>query len=269
MSTATTTATTTHDLPAHEPAPLRGNAPSRSTLVAVELRKMVDTRAGRWLLLATGLVVLAAAVARLVTGDVAERTFTDALQITMLPLGVLLPVIGILAATGEWSQRTAVSTFALVPRRGRVLTGKVGAVLVLGLAGFAVALVAAAAATLVGSAAASIPDPWRLDGGAAAQALLFLLLSVLWGVGFGLLLVLPGLAIVGFFVLPTVFTIVGQLASSLEDVLRWVDPNVALSPLTDATTSGADWARVATASLLWIAVPLAVGVWRNLRREVK
>jgi hypothetical protein len=263
------TATVTHDAPVRDPAPLRGNPPSASTLVRVELRKMVDTRAGRWLLVATGLVVLAAGIARLLTGDVADRTFIDAVQITTLPLGVLLPVIGILAATGEWSQRTAVSTFALVPRRGRVLRGKVGAVLLLGLAGFVVALVAAAVATVVGGAAADLADPWRIDDGALAQALLFLLLSVVWGLAFGLALVQPGLAIVGFFVLPTVFTIIGQLAPGLQDGLDWVDPNVALAPLTDGTTAGADWGRIATASLLWIAVPLALGVRRNLRREVK
>ncbi|MDO9407937.1 hypothetical protein [Patulibacter sp.] len=263
------TATLTPDTSVRDAASPRGSAPSTWTLIAVELRKMTDTRAGRWLLLATGLVAAAAAVAQGLTGDVANRTFVDAVQITMLPLGVLLPIIGILAATGEWSQRTAVTTFALVPRRGRVLAGKVGAVLVLGAGGFVVALLAAAVATVVGSAAAELTDPWRIDGGALAQALLFLGLSVVWGLAFGLLLVQPGLAIVGFFVLPTIFTVVGQLASGLKDALEWIDPNVALAPLSDATTSGADWGRIATASILWIAVPLALGIRRNLRREVK
>ncbi|WP_026912737.1 ABC transporter permease [Patulibacter minatonensis] len=261
MSTATAPATAVRGL--------RGSAPSAPALARVELRKMVDTRAGRWLLIAAALIAVAAALARMLTGDVQDRTFLDAFQITLLPFGVLLPVIGILAATGEWSQRTALSTFALVPRRDRVIAAKGLAVLVLGLAGLVIAVLAAGAATAVGSLTADLPDPWTTSGGAFAQAVLFQELSVLWGLGFGLVLFAPAVAIVAFFVLPTIFTLLGQLASGLEDPLRWVDPNLALSPLADGNASGTEWARVATASALWIAIPIAVGVWRTMRREVK
>ncbi|MFD0473812.1 hypothetical protein ACFQ0B_40345 [Nonomuraea thailandensis] len=35
-----------------------------------------------------------------------------------IAMGVLLPVLGILTVTGEWSHRTALTTFTLEPRRG-------------------------------------------------------------------------------------------------------------------------------------------------------
>lgn len=247
----------------------RGTAPSPSTLARVELRKMVDTRAGRWLLIAAALIAVVAAVVRMLTGDAADRTFIDALQITLLPAGVLLPVIGILAATGEWSQRTALSTYALVPRRGRVVAAKALAVVLLGLAGLVAAVAAAAVATVVGAAGGGAPDAWSGSAGAVGQVVLFQELNVLWGLGFGLVLFAPATAIVAFFVLPTLFTVVGELAKGLQGTLDWLDPNSALSPLTDGTTGGEDWARILTSSLLWIALPLAVGTYRTLRREVK
>ena len=58
---------------------------------------------------------------------------------------LLLPIVGILLVTSEWSQRTAQVTFTLVPRRGRVLAAKVSASVVLALVAFALALVLAVA----------------------------------------------------------------------------------------------------------------------------
>ena len=38
---------------------------------------------------------------------------------------VILPIIAILSVTGEWSQRSGLTTFTLVPHRGRVIPAKV------------------------------------------------------------------------------------------------------------------------------------------------
>ena len=40
------------------------------------------------------------------------------------PMTVILPIIAILAITGEWSQRTGLTTFTLVPHRSRVIAAK-------------------------------------------------------------------------------------------------------------------------------------------------
>jgi len=257
------------------PAAARPGAGSRSTgatlptLARVELRKMIDTRAGRWVLLVAGLLIVVAAVARALTGAAADQTFGSAFSMTMLPAGVLLPVIGILAASGEWSQRTALTTFALTPRRGRVVAAKALAVLVLGVGGILVGLAAAALGAALASVVGDAPDPWSAGAGELAQGALFQELSVLWGLGFGLLLFSPAAAIVAFFVLPMLFSILGELATGLQSTLEWIDPNVAFSALTEGDAAGGDWPRIAVSAVLWVALPLAAGVVRTLRREVK
>ena len=40
-------------------------------------------------------------------------------------------------------------------------------------------------------------------------------------------------------------------------------------PLTEGTMTGEDWGQLATASLAWVGVPLAIGCYRILTREVK
>ena len=40
---------------------------------------------------------------------------------------ILLPIIGILLVSSEWSQRTALITFTLVPKRMRVMSAKIAA----------------------------------------------------------------------------------------------------------------------------------------------
>ena len=58
---------------------------------------------------------------------------TSYLGLSVLPMAILLPVLGIMSATQEWSQRTGLTTFTLEPRRGRVVTAKVVAAALLGL----------------------------------------------------------------------------------------------------------------------------------------
>ena len=99
-------------------------APSLPQLVAIELRKTVDTRAGFWLLAASALLAIAVVGLTLAFGHATDLMFGVFFERTVGTVGVLLPVVGILAIASEWSQRTAVTTFALVPRRERVIAAK-------------------------------------------------------------------------------------------------------------------------------------------------
>ena len=99
--------------------------PGLGRLVAVELRKMVDTRAGFWMQVATVALTVVAVIVRSVAGDAADHTFASVLDARRVqPAAVLLPVVGILLVTSEWSQRTGMITFALVPVRSRVVGAK-------------------------------------------------------------------------------------------------------------------------------------------------
>ena len=55
--------------------------PGLGRLVAVELRKMVDTRAGFWLQVAMVALTVAVVVVRLLVGDAADHTFQSVLDV--------------------------------------------------------------------------------------------------------------------------------------------------------------------------------------------
>jgi ABC-type transport system involved in multi-copper enzyme maturation permease subunit len=83
------------------------------------------------------------------------------------PVGILLPVLGILSVTSEWSQRTALTTFTLVPNRFRVIGAKIAAVAVLAVASLVIAFVVGAVANLVAGGA------WDFGAMTVLQALVF------------------------------------------------------------------------------------------------
>src|SRR5918993_3472802 len=101
-------------------------------LVEVELRKLGDTRAGRWLLITIGVITLAAITIYFLTSPPSNRTFIGFTSFAATPQGFLLPVLGILLVTSEWSQRTALVSFTLEPHRWRLIAAKVLASLLAG-----------------------------------------------------------------------------------------------------------------------------------------
>lgn len=237
--------------------------PPLRRLVAVELRKMADTRAGFWLLAAVGLIAAGMVVIQLLTADsAADRTLGDLFRATIEPVSILLPVIGILAVTSEWSQRTALTTFALVPARGRVVAAKLLAAIALAL----VAVVACLAAAVVGTAIGG--SDWDLAASAVGSAALYHVLAMLIGAGFGLLLLSTAPAIVAYFVLPTAWAILGEAIGALREPAEWLDTARTMAPLADDVMAGADWARLATSVALWALLPLVAGLVRLARREV-
>jgi ABC-type transport system involved in multi-copper enzyme maturation permease subunit len=232
-------------------------------LTVVELRKLADTRAGLWLLIIIGLAVVATAVIQLLTADAADQSFNNFLQFALLPTSVLLPVLGILSMTGEWSQRTALTTFTLVPERGRVIAAKLLAGVLIALAASAVGFGVAATATLIAGG-----HGWTMTAAVAGQTVLGQVLYVLMGLGFGALLMNSPLALVTYFALPLVWSILGATIKGLRHVTPWLDMSVASGPLGAPGMTSTDWAHLATAAGLWVVVPLVLGTLRALRREV-
>jgi ABC-2 type transport system permease protein len=80
--------------------------PSLSRLTAVELRKLVDTRAGFWLLTVIGLLTALLVTADLIWEDREILGLRRLLGDAVVVPGLLLPVLGVLLVTSEWSQRT-------------------------------------------------------------------------------------------------------------------------------------------------------------------
>lgn len=237
-------------------------------LLRVELRKMVDTRAGRWLLFVIA-ALLAGVAAIIFFSGAGGRTFGSFLNSLSVPMLLLTPIVAILAATGEFSQRTALTTFALEPRRQRVVAAKTVASLLVGVLSYAVCLALAAVGHAASVALRDTPSAWSVDAGVLWGLGAVLAISVLQGMAFGLALLNTALAIAAFLVIPTVWSIVAALVPRLAEVAPWVDLGAATAPLFDASRmAAADWAHLASASAIWVLVPLVVGRWRVQRSEI-
>ncbi|WP_433129978.1 ABC transporter permease [Micromonospora sp. CA-240977] len=262
----TTTAPAADAVAPRQHTPVR--RPSLLRLSTVELRKLVDTRAGRWLLITIGLATAAIVTLQLIYAGDADQTFLNFFVPSLLPVSVLLPVLGILSITGEWSQRTALTTYALVPRRERVVAAKLTAVSLTALASVLTSLAVAAVGTLVASATGGA-GTWQFDGSLLLNAVVIQVTSVLMGAAFGLLLLNPPLAIVGYLLLPTLWGVLGEMVKPLRGPSEWLDTSKTMDPLfsSDALTGG-QWGRIAVSLLVWMALPLAAGLFRTLRREV-
>jgi hypothetical protein len=244
------------------------HGPSLARLTGVELRKMVDTRAGRWFLGVIALISVAVIVLDVIFGEAPERRlapyFVDAAGIA----GFLLPVLGILAVTAEWSQRTALTTFTLVPRRGRVAAAKLLSAVAIGVLTTAVCFVAAAVANLATLAFTDGDGSWRVAGSAIGTTLLYMTISVVGGVAFGMLLLNSPLAIVLYFFLPLVWAALGATVKALRTAAEWLDITTTTLPLGANEMTGGAWARLGVSVAVWVLLPLAVGWLRLLRKEV-
>jgi ABC-2 type transport system permease protein len=239
------------------------------TLGMVELRKSTDTRAARWLLAAVAGLAVAAPAAQVAFGEPGGRTLAALAGAAQLPVSVLLPVLAVLSVTSEWSQRTALTTFTLVPARGRVVAAKLAAVAVLGLAAAAAALGAAAAAFAIGTATGHADGGWRLSPALAGQLALVDVTTMLCGFGFGLLLLSSAPAVAAYYAVPIGWAAAGRLVPALDPAAGWLDLSRTRAPLADVGVTAADWARFGVSALLWVALPVLLGALRTARAEIR
>jgi len=269
-------------MPYSAPAPgsmpsldVSGTAPVPLTrLVGVELRKSFDTRAGRaYSFTVLGLCALVMLViALLVTGDFHDlENFLTAMGGT---LSFFLPIIPILLVTQEFGQRTGLVTFALEPRRPRVVVAK----LVAGLAITLGVMVVALLLSVVGGALSTVRGfdvDWSLGLSQLWSFVLATLIAVFIGFAIAMLVMNTAAAIVIYFVYSLILpTVVGFLSAFIDwfaDLAPWIEFNTAQQPLFsgDYRPSVEEWGQILTAGILWLGVPLALGVWRLLRAEMK
>jgi ABC-2 type transport system permease protein len=245
-------------------------------LVRVELRKSYDTRAGFWLLLSiAGVVGLMLAIATIITVVQAEVVrYGDFVAIAAYITGVLLPILAIMLVTSEWSQRSAMVTFTLEPRRPHVVMAKLVVGILLTLLTLAVALVLG----LVCNGICELANPdlttWELGADELAGFVVTQVLAMLGGFALATLLLNTPAAIVLFFVykyaLPGVFAIGNALIGWFEDVSVWLDFQDAQADIYEWNLSGTEeWSHLIVSGLIWLVLPLGLGLWRITRAEVK
>lgn len=251
--------------PTHEKLPTAFKRPSLARLSMIELRKVLDTRSGRWFLIAISALVVAAVANYLIQTD-GPLVLTDVLNNPTDVLRLLLPALGVLSMTGEWTTRTALTTFTLVPRRGRVLVAKLAALLMITIA---VVLITAATATLGVGVTAAVTGQRAdfTDGvGGVGQMLIVLALWMLMAAGIGALLHSTAAALVCFLVFPVAVSTAAVLALGAERA-AWVNIVVAINDVSDLHLDHPIGPPL-TAVVLWVFLPLVAGTVRTLRRQV-
>jgi hypothetical protein len=236
---------------------------------------MLDTRSGFWLiasiaitaLLATGGVILWAP-----EGQLTYSTFATAIR---FPVVIILPLIAILAVTSEWSQRTGLTTFTLIPHRYRIITAKAIGSVTIAIAAMALTFAVGAVGNLLGAAIKGGPLVWDVTFTQCLYYVLGMVLSLLVGFMLGVLVRASTGAIVAYFILtfllPTLFGLLASSAQWFHTLQPWVDSQFAQSGLFvfDKSLSGEQWAQIGVTGLIWLVIPMIVGLRLVMRAEVK
>lgn len=244
--------------------------PTMVQLIRIELRKLRDTRSGAAMM--TTMLALGFGIPLIMLIVVADSLgFANYMLGAEALTRLLLPAVIINLVTSEWSQRAAMTTFTLVPGRARVLTAKFGAALTatVMLYGFIVAV--AAAMTLVEGAFASGPTQWDLSWSDIGLDGLTFVWTTLFAFALATLALNTATGLVSFYIisigLPPILNM-GLLVKGLGSVIPWISPDAPNEVYLDPT-NGASWAHLATATLLWVGIPLAIGIRRVMTTEIK
>jgi ABC-2 type transport system permease protein len=243
-------------------------------LVKIELRKMFNTRSGFWMLVSIGVLSVIATGAVLIFAPDSEIAYENIAKAIGFPMSVILPMVAILGVTSEWSQRSGLTTFTLVPSRGRVIGAKAFATFVVGVVSTAVAFAVGAVGNLLGSTIMGLDTVWDVSLAAAAQILLGNLVGMAIGFTLGVVLRNSSAAIVGYFVvsfvMPGILVLLAQVRDWFGDLQPWIDWNYTQVALFEyGTDTAREWAMLASTTAIWIALPLVIGLHFLRRSEVK
>lgn len=247
--------------------------PSRTVpfarLTAVEIRKLTDTRTAVVLLT---LLVLGAVGAMLL------RTFVFTQDVQHLQavatstgpvLSLFLPILGIISVTSEWSRRTALTTFALEPRRWRVLVAKAAAGTAVAIVTSALMIAVAYPTTAAVAAARDTAASFALDPAVLAGWTATNVLFTLCGIALGSMLLNGAASIVVYLVASIAWgfvSLTGDLGSTLAS---WLDLNATAVPLADGEMTSAAVGPLLSSIGLWVAVPFLLGLLRVSRIELR
>jgi ABC-2 type transport system permease protein len=257
--------TSTRDRAVPKPIPF-------TRILGVELRKMFDTRSGFWLMASIVLLSIVATGATIIFAPKDQIDYEAFGSAVGVPMTVILPIIAILSVSSEWSQRSALTTFTLVPSRARVIAAKALLTIVIGVVSMLVALGVGAIGNVVGSALAGVDQTWNISPSEFAQIVLADGIGMLMGFMLGVLLRSSAAAVVGYFVYSLVLPGISGALTNASDWwhhhVGWFDLNWATGNLYDDMTPHL-WAQLGVTTLIWLVIPLVVGLRLVMRAEVK
>lgn len=231
----------------------------------MEARRLVDTPIGFWLLVGS---VGAAIIAVVLASRVLNGSSLSAYQYVMMfaqVAGFALTVIAVDVATSEWRNQTALVTYTQDPRRGAVLVAKI---IVLESLALAFAVLAVGTGLVVGfSIGLPMPDLIGL-GTMLAWIAGYLSVSVIFGAAIGAAFQVLPLALGVAFLAPQFIPFLLRLVPGIRPLGDWLEWALPLSAATETRTWEGDMVKFAVALTVWLAVPLAIGFWRNARKDV-
>jgi hypothetical protein len=242
-------------------------------VAGVELRKMFDTRSGFWLIASIVIAALVATVAVMLFAPDADLGYYTYAKAIGFPMTVILPIIAVLSITGEWSQRSGLTTFTLVPHRHRVILAKVVASVTVGAASMLFALAVGVVGNLVGTAVNGTEQVWDVTVAHALQIVLGGLMCLLTGTMLGLLFRSSPVALVAYFVqallLPTLFGVLATNQPAFGDVRPWVDLNLTQGLLFEGSLTAEQWAHLGVTASVWLVLPALLALRLVSRSEVR
>lgn len=244
-------------------------------LLRVELRKLFDTRSGYWLMASILISALLATVAVILFAADDELTYSTFAKAIGYPIAAILPIIALLSVTSEWSQRSGLTTFTLVPHRSRIIWAKAVDSVGVGVVSMLLAFAVGALGNVVGTAITGTPLVWDIPITGLIYLVLGNVLGLLSGFMLGVLIRSSAGAIVSYFVYTFMLTALFAFLAASQDSFRhlqpWVDVTYAQTPFFDlnGSVTGEQWANIGVTGVEWLILPLAVGLWLVMRSEVK
>ncbi len=197
----------------------------------MELRKCFDTRAGFWLMASIGIAALLATGAVLLWAPDSELTYSTFATAIGFPMAIILPMVAVLSVTSEWSQRSGLTTFTLVPHRSRAIAAKFGVTVGISVVSMLIAMAIGAVGTVVGSAILGIDPVWDAGFVDLANIVLAQVLGMLVGFMLGVVIRSSSAAIVAYFVYSFALTAITEVLAATQDwfanLQPWVDFNYA------------------------------------------
>lgn len=244
-----------------------------SRIIKVELRKMFDTRSGFWLMMSIGILALLATIGVIIFAPSSGQTYNSFGAAVGVPMAILLPVVAILSVTGEWSQRTGLITFTLVPHRNQIITAKMISAVIVGVVSMLLAFAIGAIGNVIGSSIHGVSTVWDTGFKDFLCIILANVLGLMVGFMLGVLIRNTPGAIVAYFVysfvLPGIFGALAAYQHWFEKIQPWVDFKFALTKLYNGGPSVEQWGQIGVSAIPWLILPLAFGLWAVLRSEVK
>ena len=242
-------------------------------ITTTELRKMLDTRSGFWLVASVGILALLATASVILFASDEQMTYQTFVAAINIPMAVILPIIAILSVTSEWSQRSGLTTFTLIPHRGRVIAAKAIACVGVGVVTIPLAFGIGALGNLVGTAITGIEPVWDLAVINLLTNVLANVLGLLFGFMLGVVMRNSVGALVAYFVyqflVPTLSLILAASQAWFRDLQPWVNFEYAQSALFAGGLTAQQWTQLGITGIVWLVIPMIIGLRFVMKAEVK